>query len=102
MQSDRNESIVMAAYKFPSVILALFFSTMIAMAGKSHVTPSYTFVNVSNPDRTLAYDSGGHWIATFTLGARKVNLAGPVRTFSETTNRTVSHSIWVRSLPVPY
>jgi hypothetical protein len=45
----------------------------------------------------------GVWKATFTANARTVTLAGPERTFQESTARdSVTHSTWVRSLSQPF
>lgn len=45
----------------------------------------------------------GVWKATFTASARTVTLAGPERTFQESTARdSVTHSTWVRSLSQPF
>src|ERR1043166_4567891 len=79
----------------------------LAAAGLLFVTAAtasgYTFQVLSNPDRTLVYDGNTNWVATLTTGARKGTLAGPSRTFSESgLTYTVSHAIWVRTLPSPY
>lgn len=64
---------------------------------------SYTYEQRSSPDRVLAKDAGGRVVATFTAGARTVVLAGPQRTFAEsTTTATVTTSSWVRLLPAPF
>ena len=46
-------------------------------------------------------DSDGRWLATFTVGARTVLLAGPRRSFAEG-GAAVSHARWVRSAPSPF
>lgn len=56
----------------------------------------------SNPDRTTVSDVRGKWLATLTDRAFTVTLAGPRRTFTESTAaERVKHSVWVRTLPVP-
>lgn len=58
---------------------------------------------VPNPARTLVEDSSGRLLATFTDGSRSVVLAGPARTFAEsTTTATVTTTAWVRLLPAPF
>lgn len=55
------------------------------------------------PDRVLLYDAEGAWVATFTVGARTVTLAGPIRTFAEpAAEDDVTHGTWVRLLPRPF
>jgi hypothetical protein len=57
----------------------------------------------THPDRTEVKDSTNHWLATFTAGAYTVTLAGPVRTFTESTAaHPVRHGVWVRTLPAPF
>lgn len=54
------------------------------------------------PARTLVKDSAGRLRATFTDGSRSVVLAGPTRTFAEsTTSATVRTDAWVRLLDAP-
>jgi len=52
---------------------------------------------------TVVRDSTNKWLATLTNGAYTVTSAGPKRTFSEpTVANPVTHSVWVRSLPMPF
>lgn len=45
----------------------------------------------------------GSWVATYTRGARLVNLTGPKRTFAESSARhSVTHTTWVRPLPAAF
>jgi cell wall-associated NlpC family hydrolase len=55
---------------------------------------------LANPARTEVLDASGKWLATLTDGARTVVLAGPRRTFSESTTTAASlvTSTWVRLL----
>ena len=66
-----------------------------------------TFVSTTrtNPDRVEVRDEHGALLATFTIHAYTVTLAGPQRTFSETagaTTITITHSTWVRAAPGPF
>ena len=57
----------------------------------------------SSPDRTTLTDQRGKWLATLTDGAFTVTLAGPRRTFTESTAaENIKHSVWVRTLPTPF
>ena len=57
----------------------------------------------TRPDRTEVRDSTNNWLATFTDGAYTVTLAGPVRTFTESTAAPpVRHGVWIRTLPAPF
>src|SRR3954454_21921920 len=60
-----------------------------------------TFTRAGGPDRTLARDSTGRTVATFTDGARTVVLAGPERVFTEpkNTDASVTGTAWVRLAP---
>lgn len=73
-------------------------------AATSTTTASFTYKRLSSPARTLAYNSSKKLVATFTDGARTVNLVGPARTFRETafTSYTVTTTAWVRLLPAPF
>jgi cell wall-associated NlpC family hydrolase len=63
-------------------------------------TGGWTFARESSPDRTLVVASDGKLVATYTFGSRSVVLAGPARTFAEsTTAATVRTTSWVRLLP---
>ena len=65
-------------------------------------TSGWTFERASSPARTLVKDADGALIATLTDGSRSVVLAGPSRTFTEsTTTAKVKTSAWVRLLPAP-
>jgi cell wall-associated NlpC family hydrolase len=59
------------------------------------------FTRLTNPARTVAADSRGGTLATFTDGARTVALAGPEREFSEPRNTptSVTSTTWVRLAP---
>jgi cell wall-associated NlpC family hydrolase len=64
---------------------------------------TYVITRQANPDRTIVRDSTGAWVATFTDDARTVNVAGPPRTFSDsTTTATVTTRTWVRLLAAPF
>jgi hypothetical protein len=57
----------------------------------------------SSPDRTTLTDERGKWLATLTDGAFTATLAGPRRTFTESTAaEKIKHSVWVRTLPTPF
>jgi cell wall-associated NlpC family hydrolase len=67
----------------------------------------YTYERLENPTRIVALDSG-EWVATFTPRCYSVTLAGPARTFAETTISNgashrveVEHATWVRAAPGP-
>lgn len=90
---------------------AMIMSAMVwapAQARSKHTTTAtttmtYSTQRLSNPARTVVSSSTGAWLATFTDGARTVNLAGPKRTFAEsTTTATVSTNVWVRLLAKPF
>jgi cell wall-associated NlpC family hydrolase len=52
---------------------------------------------------TKVFDGAGKWLATFTLGARTVAVAGTQRTFAEdTAGAAVITSTYVRLLPEPF
>jgi cell wall-associated NlpC family hydrolase len=56
-----------------------------------------------DPGQSVVTDQAGGWLATFTRGSRTVTLAGPPRTFSETTAASpVVTSVYVRLLPEPF
>jgi hypothetical protein len=68
---------------------------------QAEATASFVFRRAG--DLTHVTDGRGAWKATFTKDARTVTLAGPRRTFAEATARdSVSHSTWVRLLPVAH
>lgn len=74
----------------------------VALAGRGTTTPTYTYVSLSDPARTQAYDAKGRLVATFTTGSRSVTLVGPSRTFADTvdgSSATVTTTAWVRLLP---
>ena len=64
----------------------------------------YKYVTLTNPARTEVRDLKDKWLATFTNGCRTVTLSGPTRTFAESVNTTatVTHTVWVRTLGVPF
>ncbi len=73
-----------------------------ATATATATTTGWTTERAAGPDRTLVRDAAGALVATFTDGSRSVVLAGPVRTFAEsTTTATVRTTSWVRLLPAP-
>ena len=65
---------------------------------------AWSFDRLDNPARTVVSDSAGNLVATFTDGARTVNLTGAQRTFSEPafTKATVTSTVWVRLAPSPW
>jgi cell wall-associated NlpC family hydrolase len=68
---------------------------------------SVTFVSTTraNPDRVEVRDENENWVATFTVDAYTVTLAGPARTLTETSSGapvSVTHSTWVRAAPGPF
>ena len=66
---------------------------------------AFVSTKLANPDRVEVRDDNGVWVATFTVNAYTVTLAGPARTLSETAGETtvsVSHSTWVRAAPGPF
>lgn len=67
-------------------------------------TATFTYKRASSPPRTLVYNSSKRLVATFTDGARTVNLVGPSRTFREAefTTHSVTTTAWVRLLPAPF
>ena len=78
-------------------------TTTTTTTSASTTTTGYTYVRAAAPARTLVKDAGGALLATFTDGSRSVVLAGPVRTFAEsTTSATVRTTSWVRLLPSPF
>ncbi|HUS28867.1 MAG TPA: NlpC/P60 family protein [Kofleriaceae bacterium] len=54
------------------------------------------------PPRTAVYDANGHWVATFTDGARTVRVKGPSRTLHERTAIDIRNTHWVRVLDTPF
>jgi cell wall-associated NlpC family hydrolase len=66
------------------------------------VTPGdWVFDRVTDPARTQVHDKAGKLLATFTDGARTVDIAGPQRTLREPkfTRATVTEDVWVRLAP---
>ena len=86
------------------VLLAPTVGIAEAKGGATTGSVSYTFKRATSPARTLVYDATGHWVATFTDGARSVTIAGASRTFTEATNTTatVTTTTWVRLLASPF
>lgn len=77
----------------------LFFFTCLAgslaQAAPSKSKSTTTVVDV--------FDANRNWVASFTKGASTVLLAGPTRTFTESTAPyPVTHAFWVRTLPSPF
>lgn len=61
------------------------------------------FVPTSSGGTIALRDNAGEFVASLTLGAHTVALAGPERTFRETGLRhSVTHGVWIRSLPRPF
>jgi cell wall-associated NlpC family hydrolase len=62
-----------------------------------------TYRRLANPARTVVM-SGDKRVATFTDGARVVDIAGPTRTFREPehTSATVTVNDWIRLAPRPW
>lgn len=64
---------------------------------------TFAYERRTSPARTVVRDGAGRLVATLTDGARTVSLAGPSRTFAEsTTSATVRSTTWVRLQPVPF
>ncbi len=63
----------------------------------------YLMDRLANPARTVVRSSDGTWLATLTDGSRTVVLAGPERTFAESSapEQVISAS-WVRLLPAAF
>lgn len=66
--------------------------------------PSFTYKQLSNPNRVQVLDGSTQPVATFTHGARTVTVRGAARTFAEpsTTSASVVSRTWVRLLPRPF
>jgi hypothetical protein len=65
--------------------------------------PTFTYTQLSNPERTAVHDAGGAWVATFTAGARTVRLRGASRTFRDPdAPAPVVTRDWVRLLDAPW
>lgn len=66
-------------------------------------SPQWRFKTLGSPARVQVLDGSGV-VATFTVGARTVNVRGPVRTLAEpgTTAATVTSTTRVRMLPAPF
>ncbi|MGU3498954.1 hypothetical protein [Mycobacterium sp. C31M] len=60
------------------------------------------FERQPDPARTTVIDGTGRVVATFTDGARTVNLLGPNRRFSEPGGAAVASQTWVRMLSAPW
>jgi cell wall-associated NlpC family hydrolase len=94
-----------AAIAFTLTAVLIVTGAALARSSKSgHETSSttlgYVLKRLTGPSRTLVYSATGSWLATFTDGARTVDVSGPQRTFAEsTTTMTVSSRVWVRLLP---
>jgi cell wall-associated NlpC family hydrolase len=61
----------------------------------------WVFDRADDPARTLVHDKNGDLLATFTDGARTVDITGPKRTFREPkfTKASVTVNVWVRLAP---
>lgn len=85
------------------IVTAKVGSTSSSTQIEVQATGLYSYTQMSNPARTIASDTAGAWVATFTDGSYTVTLAGPQRTFAESTaTYPVTHSTWVRVLPSPF
>lgn len=75
-----------------------------APSGGTTTSGGYTLKRLTAPARTLAYDSAGKLVATFTDNARTVVVVGASRTFAEPANTTatVTTTAWVRLLSSPF
>lgn len=84
------------------IVAALSMLAGIAPAPPAHAA-TYTTKKLTSPNRVAVYE-GTRLVATFTVGARTVTLAGPSRTFSEPTYTTasVTTTTWVRLLASPF
>ncbi len=83
------------------LVVTVFFETT---PSEALAQSSYKYVTLTNPARVEARDGANKWLATFTTGCSTVTLTGTSRTFAEksTTNATVTHSVWVRTLSGPF
>lgn len=62
-------------------------------------------VQLSNPARVELWHrfaTDRLWIGSFTLGCRTVALFGPSRTLQDANAPTVTHTVWIRTLPAPF
>ncbi len=61
----------------------------------------WVFDRADDPARTVVHDKSGNVLATFTDGARTVDVTGPKRTFREPkfTKASVTVDVWVRLAP---
>ena len=64
---------------------------------------TYTYARLNDPERIQVHQDG-NWVATFTIGAYTVALAGSAREFTEPGAAGISivHATWVRILPTPF
>jgi len=64
----------------------------------------WVFDRAEHPARTLVHDKNGNLLATFTDGARTVDLSGLKRTFREPkfTRASVTVEVWVRLAPTAW
>lgn len=85
-----------------SALVLIWLSAAPAAAGDAPAT-GYQYTRYAGPARTVATDSTGRWVATFTDGARTVAMTGPPRVFAEaTTTSTVTSNTWVRLQASPF
>ena len=82
---------------------AVVLAAALATVSSSRAGTGYNYTNLRNPSRTVVSDADGHWLATFTVGARTVTLSGPPRTFTERTAASpVTTTVYVRLLSAPF
>ncbi|HXH80236.1 NlpC/P60 family protein [Nocardioides sp.] len=90
-----------ATLLFALILSALTWAPLPAVSAAS--SPAWRFQTLKAPPRVQVLDASGV-VATFTNGARTVNVRGPVRTLAEpgTTSATVTGATRVRLLPTPF
>lgn len=94
---------VRAALLSVTVLVLLAPAALIAGKPGSGGGSGFTYKKLTSPNRTVAKDSTGKVVATFTNGTRTVTLTGGSRTFWEATAAdSVTHTTWVRLLPAPF
>lgn len=89
-----------------ALVLMLLFasaSVLVPATASGSTAPLWSTKRLSGPARTEVRDASGALIAEFTDGARTVNVAGPVRTWTEPGLATVTSTRGsVRLLPTSY
>lgn len=88
----------------PAAGLPTINAFAVQVAPGSAALTEYHYDRLSGPARTVARNSAGAVVATFTDGARTAVLAGPARLFraSRATPSVISNSEWVRLIPQPW